>query len=110
MDSKAAFESLVNSGSDMPFEDMQGMLISLLEYISTIDYQRIYQKPEIHRLLSSELMRDAVVATEEDRLLFLYDTMYNSVKVAKSEELGYFLSAVLIYGLPILLLIAVLGE
>lgn len=105
MDTKAAFEKLMNIGHED--EDIfETLLTSLFENLEVLS---VLQKPAVQTLLSSSLMRDAVDSIESPALTELYNQLYTvNLKIASRTVTEYILNGTY-YILPALVLVLVIG-
>ena len=83
MDTKAAFESLLKLSGSPKAED-DDLVKSMEKWLGELKFMELYKKPEIQRLLYSDVMREAVEVSEIPFLQELYSQYYHQTVYDKS--------------------------
>lgn len=107
MDSgKAAFEKMMNVAAEADLGDsgLDEIRSAFTSMFGEFDMVRLMQKPEVQRLISSDLMRDAVEVSEMPGLQMLYLQIYEEKTLEKSFNFGFQVTQNLMLLIPILIL------
>ena len=108
---KAASEKMMNIASDASEEAGMAEIQSLFgSMFGDFDAMKLLRKPEIQKLLASDVMRDAVEASDMPAVQLIYAQMYEQVTVERGYNFGFQLTQNMLLLIPVIILVLLFSK